>query len=95
MNQSVLVRNLKLVKNVLNKLDTLKDEAMVFSNGSEIRDIYRGLRSGSVRNTSTRILVHAENIIFELTALESALRDAEAILLQQAEHNDKRAKTTR
>ena len=87
--------NLAIVKKALVNLDTVTTVASNFIRSSQIRDIYRGLRGHKVRATSTQVMVHTENIIAELHALERTLRDAEAILLQQAEHYGKDAKTSR
>jgi hypothetical protein len=91
----ILHRNLSIVKKALDNVNQLNQVTLNFIRSSQIRDLYRGLRGRNVHNTATQVVVHTENIVSELNALERTLRDAEAILLHQAEHYDKDTKATR
>ena len=88
--------NIKITAGLINKaladLSQLQRVAQNYVGSTTIRDIYRRLQGGKARGTATKILVHTENVISELKELEQSLRDAEVILIQQAQYYEQKSK---
>lgn len=85
---------LQMCQKAIAELSRLQRLSAGYFRSRTMRDIYRGLRMRRANTAATKVLVHSENAMSALNALETALRDGEAILNQQAKYYEQQQQAT-
>ena len=85
----VIQQNLDRIRTSITESEHLGKVLGAFYNKARLRDIYQSLQSSGQSRTAKKLLVHSESMVEHHRALEEALREAEFIILRQAEHYGK------